>query len=534
MQRKRMVAGVMLLLVGIVFGLTAMCQESILRVTQTFPCYTDPAVGSDFSSTTSVLNLYDTLVYPTTDASVKPHVAETWEVSDDGLTSTFHLRKGLKFHDGSEITAEDVKFSMDRLIEIGEGFSYIFIDKVKSVAAIDKYTVEFTLAKPYGPFVNSLIRLYILNKDVVIANIKKPGLYGEFGDYGKEFLQTNDAGSGAYMIKEFMWEDSLLMERFQDYWGEVAPNAAQLVKQIRRPDSVTIRTLMARRELEITDQWMDTETFEALDQMEGVKVVGWFADYSFFHMLHNRRAPTDDIHFRKALSYCWDYQEALDSIFVGAKQSHGPAAHTAIGYNEEVFQYSRDLEKARAELRKSKYYDQLDEITLIYGTQDHPNLQQAALLFQANAAEIGIDVEIVTLTWLKIVEQAGDMENTPNALGIWVGPPFPEAGPLLESKYHSRMAGTWQQTEWVLSPVVDGLIDDALATVDNDERYQKYALIQDIAVAGAFSIFVFDEFQRHAYQEDYVNWPQSVVPVPAFGYHLDYRFIEVFPEKKPQ
>lgn len=533
MKRRGVFAVVVgLVLAGITTGFAVFGQEASLRVTQTFPCYTDPAVGSDFSSTTSILNLYDSLVYPTPDGGVKPHAAVSWDTSEDGLTYTFRLREGIKFHDDSEMTAEDVAFSMTRLLEIGEGFAYIFLNKIQDVEVVDQYTVRFHLSKPYGPFVNSLIRLYIVNKDLVMANLKQPGMYGEFGDYGKEFLQTSDAGSGAYMIKDFQWEDSMLLERFPGYWGEVAPNAAPLVRQIRRPDPVTIRTLMARRELEITDQWMGVEVFDALDQIEGVKVVGWAADYSFFHMLHNNRAPTDDIHFRKALSYCWDYQEAIDSIFIGATQSHGPVSSIVSGY-KEVFQYSRDLDKARAELLKSKYYDQLDKITVIYGSQDQPALQKAALLFQANAAEIGIDVEIVTLTWLKVVEQAGDMENTPHVLGIWVGPPFPEAGPQLESKYHSRMSGTWQQTEWLLSPLMDQLIDDALATTDTNERFEKYGLIQDIAVQAALSIFVFDEFQRHAYQEAYVSWPQSVVQIPAFGYHLDYRFIEVFPERKP-
>ena len=153
----------------------AAAQEEMpkLRVTFAWPTYIDPAVGSDFSSSSAFVNLYDTLVYPTPDGGVKPNVAKRWETSEDGLTWTFYLRKGVKFHDGTELTARDVAFTMDRLVEIGGGYGYMFSGKVKSSEALDDYTVQFKLTEPYG----------------------------EKGDYGKEWLLTNDAGSDPYMVE---------------------------------------------------------------------------------------------------------------------------------------------------------------------------------------------------------------------------------------------------------------------------------------------------------------------------------------------
>ncbi len=127
-------------------------------------------------------------------------MAETWDVSDDGLTYTFHLRQGVKFHNGDELTAEDVAFSAQRLFDIGEGFAYLLrtvdadgnvIAGVKSVDALDDNTVQFTLAQPFGPFVPALVRLYIVNKDQVMENIDKTeNMYAEMGDYGKKWLLT--------------------------------------------------------------------------------------------------------------------------------------------------------------------------------------------------------------------------------------------------------------------------------------------------------------------------------------------------------
>ena len=108
-----------------------------LRVTFAWPTYLDPAVGSDFSSSSSFVNLYDTLVYPTPEGGVKANVAERWDTTADGLTWTFHLRKGVEFHDGSELTAEDVAFTMDRIIAIGEGYGYMFSGKVESTDVVE-------------------------------------------------------------------------------------------------------------------------------------------------------------------------------------------------------------------------------------------------------------------------------------------------------------------------------------------------------------------------------------------------------------
>lgn len=93
-------------------------EKRVLRATFAWPTYIDPAVGSDFSSTSSLVNLYDTLVFPNTEGGVDPDLAESWETSEDGLTWTFHLKKGIKFHNGSELTASDVAFSMNRMLEI--------------------------------------------------------------------------------------------------------------------------------------------------------------------------------------------------------------------------------------------------------------------------------------------------------------------------------------------------------------------------------------------------------------------------------
>jgi len=497
-------------------------EKRTLNVTFSWPTYIDPAVGSDFSSTSSLCNLYDTLVFPNTAGGVDAHLAESWRVSGDGLTWTFVLKKGVKFHNGSELTASDVAFSMNRLLEIGEGLAYVFLGSVESAGAIDDYTVEFKLAQPSGLFLISLIRLYIADEEEVMANIVTPGPYGDKGDYGKEYLLTHDAGSGAYKVKEFPLEEYLLMAKNSAWFGAFGANAPEEVRFIATTEAATVRTLMSRQELEITDQWQTIEALEALDAIEGIDVAAFPVLTEFYYMIHTQRAPTDDVHFRRAMAYAFDYDAAVALEWEGTQQSRGPVPAITAGHNPDVFVFERDLDKAREELALSKYADQLDQYPVeVHWITEVPAEEKWALLFQANMADIGIDVEVVGTPWLSVVENAASQDLSPHIVTIYVSADFPEAGSLLKVRYHSDAAATWSQNEWLLDDELDQMIDDALVTVDTDERYAKYRDLQDYIMDLCPSIFLYDQYQKHAYQSAYVDWPAARGEViPVMGYTM--------------
>ena len=271
-------------------------EKRSLRVTFSWPTFIDPAVGNDFSSSTSLANIYDTLIFPNAEGGVDPWLAESWDVSDDGLTYTFHLREGVKFHDGSELLASDVAYSYERFQTIGEGFAYLVSGA--EVTAPDDYTVEFTLERPSGLFVPSLVRLYIANEDLVRENTLAEGPYGDEGDYGREWLLTHDAGSGPYKVVEFPLEEYLLMEKFEEWWNADAfhPNAPDDVRFIATTETATVRALMDDGDLEITDQWQTIEALEALEAMGGVSTRAFSTMTSFYYMMNTRKPPLDDVH----------------------------------------------------------------------------------------------------------------------------------------------------------------------------------------------------------------------------------------------
>jgi peptide/nickel transport system substrate-binding protein len=495
-------------------------EKRVLRATFSWPTFIDPAVGDDFSSSTALTNLYDSLVFPTIGGGYEPWLAESWEVSDDGTVWTFNLREGVQFHDGGEVLASDVVYSFDRMNDIGEGFAYLMAG-IDIAEALDDYTVQFTLVEPTGLFLASLVRLYVLNEDLVRENALAEGPYGDKGDYGKEWLLTHDAGSGPYTVVEFPLEEFLLMEKHEEWWGDFVENAPDEVRFIATTESVTVRTLMADQELEISDQWQTVEALESLDEIEGVDIAAFPTINEFYFMINNRIPPTDDVHCRRAMAYAYDYDTAVSLEWEGTQQSRGPAPATTAGHNPDVFVFNRDLDKAMEELTQCQYADSLDDFPIeFHWVSEVPAEEKFALLFQANMADIGMSVEVISTPWLSVVEATSAQDTSPHIVSIYVTSDSPEAGSMLRQRYHSSSADQWLQNEWLLDEEFDAKIDDALATVDQEERFQKYAELQDFLAELAPSIFVYDQIQKQAFQT-YVDWPASRGEVTGIiGYEL--------------
>ena len=482
--------------------------SSQLQVAFSWPVYIDPAVGSDMASSSSLVNLYDTLVFPAADESMTPWLAETWDTSEDGVTWTFHLRQGVLFHDGSELTASDVVYSFNRLQTIGEGFGYMFTNVV-SASVVDDYTVEFVLSEPSGLFLSSLVRLFVLNEDLVRANTVADGAYGEDGDFGKTWLLTNDAGSGPYKVADFQLEQYLLMDKNTSWWGDFVANAPDQIRFIATTEASTIRTLMSSQELDISDPWQSLESLNNLDALDGVSVAPLQSFSEFYFMINTRLAPTDDVHCRRAIAYAFDYDAAVGLEWPGTRQSEGPVPALMGGHDDDSFVFHKDIEKAKAELAQCQYADTIADYPIgINWISEVPDEEKYALLFQANMAEIGIPVDVVSSPWLSVVENTATLESSPHIVTIYVSSDLAEAGPMLKQRYHSSSAATWSQNEWLLDENLDAQIDDSLATIDTAERYAKYIAIQKEIVDLSPSLFVYDQVEKHAYQ-DYLDWPAA-------------------------
>jgi peptide/nickel transport system substrate-binding protein len=520
---------------------TAKPTDYTIHTTEDWPTYIDPAVGNDFSDSIALLNLYDSLVFPTVQGTVKPSLAVKWSISKNGLVYTFTLRQGVKFHNGDVLTGADVAFSMNRLLTIGQGFAYLFKPYVQSAKATGKYTVVITLKKSFGPFISALPRLYIADQRTVMAHIVKPGSYGAFGDYGTKWLLTHDAGSGPYTVKTYNVISDLLTAKFANYWGGWSPNAPNFFEELATSQPASEYATFATRNLDITDELLPLETYQSMAKLKGTTVVTFLNGHNLNIMLHTKKAPTDDVHFRKALAYVFDYKEVTSSIYPGSVKSKGPVPATLPGFDPNLPQYNTDLQKAKAELALSKYANKLDQYPVsLSWCAEAPAEEKVALLFQADAAEIGIKVQITRKPFGSMEADATNIKTTPNASIVFVAPDYPEAGAMLSVRYSSASAGSWEQCEWLQNSAIDKMINDALGTVDQTARLKKYYAIQAKIVDLCPTIWVMDQAEERAYQSAYVDWPvgdaikagKTAVGSPVMGYNLYAHDMKIFPQKR--
>jgi peptide/nickel transport system substrate-binding protein len=483
--------------------------ERILRMALDSMARWDPARASATAGNVPLANIYDTLIIPLPDGTLIPHLAKEWKVSEDGFVYTFFLREGVKFHDGNELTAEDVVFSMKRFLTIGEGFGYLFVGLVEDVKDINKYTVEFTLSKHFGPFIDTLTRFYVVNKNQILENTED-GMYGDMGDYGTNFLLKHDAGSGPYMVKEIIPGEHLYIEQFEDYWGgwdnQFAPTGVKLI-EVQEP--ITIRTMLEKKELEIGMKDMSTESLQSIMKIPGIEI-GVYSVGSLWNVtLHNQKAPTDDVNIRKAISCLFDYNVISEKIFPGCPQSMGPVVYQISGHNDELYQYNLDIDKAKEYIKKSKYADSIDQYPIeINCNSTVPDHEKIGLMFQAYGAQAGLKINVTKSPWLNIIEKTSRPESTPHMTIIGVAPAFSEAGSSLYTRYHSNSAGSWQAADWLDNEEIDKMIEDSLGTLDTDERFAKYRKIQEILVNDIVpTVWLADRNIKVAYHADYVFWP---------------------------
>lgn len=485
-------------------------RENIVRMTADSTPILDPGAHSGNSSCIAYVNLYDTLVFPGKDG-LEPCLAESWEANETGDAYTFKMKQGVKFHDGSEVTASDVVFTANRLMTVGEGFAYLYKGIIKEVVAEDDYTVTFKLSNPYGPFVSTLCRMYILNEEQVMQHLAD-GAYGEFGDYGREWLLSNDAGSGAYQAVELVQNDYFLAEKYDEWHGGWSdrPNAPEKFKIIYGTEAATVRTMMSTQTLEISDMWQTTESFAALDKLEGVDLASYSSRLMQNIFFNCTLAPMDDVNVRKAVACLIDYDTLIDVAFTGSIQPAGPVSSFTSGH-VDCTQYPYSVEKAAEYLAQSSYADTIGNYTLEFlQISENSFLEKVALSMQAAGKQVGINIEIVKAPWNTYQERISTAASAPHLASCNSGPSFDEAGATLESQFHSKTAGSYENSSWICNPELDAKIEQAMATIDKDERYAKYAELQTyITDELCPSAWLADLVERVAYQTEYIDFPAA-------------------------
>ncbi len=492
----------------------------------------DPAHATDFADLILVSNIYDTLTWVGPGGKVIPHLAESWTSSDDGLVHTFKLRTDVRFHDGTPLTADDVVFSLERMVDLALGFSHLFRGWVKSAEALDSHTVKFTLERPYAPFLAALVRLPIINKKLLLTKIQE-GDHGDRGDYGRAFLESNDAGSGAYAVVSHNKQELTVMERFDGYWLPFGPKSPDEVRMRYSLEPATLRALMERGEHDVSSMWQPYEVYSGLDRVDGITAVGEPQTGAGYIKINTKNPPTDNVHVRRAIALATDY-EALqdiikikDGLFAGAP-ARGPIPGGMTGYDESLTPLTRDLEAAKKELELAGYDANTWPPVEIASQLCCFLHQKVALLLAANLAEIGLKATITEVTFPAWIERATSPETSANATFVIHNAATPDIDPLLYELYHSSGKGLWSSTEWLLNDDIDAVLEEARGEVDAAKREELYKKVQRMIIAEQPDVFAFDSIGVFA-RRDNIRLPFED-PAKLTGFiwaDFNYRLTEV-------
>lgn len=487
-------------------SMAADAPQRILRHDEAAPGRLDPSKVVDYASSVLAFNVYDTLVNADPTHGVAPSLAEGWTIAPDGKTYTFKLRSGVKFHGGGEVTAEDVVFALERTLALNAGYARLF--QGMTAAAPDQHTVVFTLSAPNAAFLATLVRLPVMQKALVLKNVK-PGNYGDKGDYGEAFLTANDAGSGAYRVLEHNPQEQSVLTRFDGYFGKFADRAPDVVRIRYGVEPATIRTLMARREFEITSQWIPSEIKRALAETAGMSIVAEQGSAYLIMPMNTRRPPTDDVHFRRAVALGIDYAALIDLVRVtptvaGAVPIVGMLPSGMLGYDKTLPANRRDVAAAKAELAKSKYAADAPTLEMVW-VGEVPLEEKIGLLVFQNLAEIGIKANLTKVPWALLTQQAAKSESTPNMTQRFVQAPYPDPDGLI-SQSHSRSLGTTLKMDWYADPETDRLIDAANAVTDETKRRELYTQVQRRLLDATSSLYPFEMVATFV-KQDYVKAP---------------------------
>jgi peptide/nickel transport system substrate-binding protein len=448
-----------------------------------------------------LLNVYDGL-YRYVGNEVRPWLAESHTVGPDGLTWTFKLRRGVKFHDGSDVTADDVVYSFKRLLAMGKGPAGAFrpVLRDQNISAVDHVTVRFVLDKPYAPFLAAVPLVAIVNSRLLKANEVA-------GDWGAKWLASNEAGSGAYRFDPATYRSQEVADlyRFAQHFMGWSDNP----KPIERVHITSFRETSSRvlalikGDVDTTDAYLPVDQVERVEDTPGLRVMRDESLRVMVIRMNNSRPPFNNLNFRKCLSHAFNY----DGFIVGmlnkfAVRNAGPIPKNLWGAPADLAGYGYDLDKAREYCNKAKAEGAPVNRKITFKTlAGFDQTAQAAQLLQADLRKLGIEMQIQADTWPNVSTSATKLDTSPDLFAHWISAYFIDPENWIGEMYDSERHGTWKAGSWYKNPKVDELLRAARAETQQAKRKSLYEEASRLVVADAADIWIYNTIQLRGLNE---------------------------------
>ncbi|MBZ5759411.1 MULTISPECIES: ABC transporter substrate-binding protein [Rhizobium] len=409
----------------------------------------DPAIGYDWQNWSMINAMFSRLVdYTPGTTELKPSLAESYTVSEDGKTYTFKLRAGVKFTNGREVTAADVKYSIERAVNPktqgpGAGFFHSIVGSdamtagtsqtLDGITVVDDHTVKFTLVQPDATFLNVLA----LNFSSVVP---KEAVEAANGDFGKK-----PVGSGAFILKEWTVGQRLVFEKNPDYFVKDRPHIDGYTVEIGQEPLVALLRLQ-KGEVDVAGDGIPPAKYLEMKNskdFEGMIVDRQQLETSYV-TLNTQVKPLDNVKVRQALNMAVNKERIVRIINGRAVPANQVLPPLMPGYDKDYKGYAYSVEKAKALLAEAGLKDGFTTQLYTSNTDPQPRIAQA---IQQDLAAVGVKVEIKALANPNVIAAGGTQGQAPMAwsggLG-WIAD-FPDPsdfyGPILGCG--SAVAGGW-------------------------------------------------------------------------------------------
>lgn len=446
------------------------------------PPHLNPITSSDAYATLILQHVFDTLLDrdPVTIEST-PWLAESWEISDDKLQYTFHLRPGVVFSDGTPVTAEDVKFSFDKMMDPAVDAPHLrsyYVD-VTGCEVLDEHSVRFTCSKPYYRHLVMLGDISVLPRHV----------YAE-GDFNNHPNNRKPVGSGAYVLETWDTGQQIVLVRNEKYWGKNGgkwPHFAKKVIKLITDENAAFQVL-ERGDLDMmeirAEDWVRRANTPQFDQQFN-KFEYYAPQYTYIGW-NMRRPKFADKRVRRALTMLLDRETIRETIYHGLAQAvtgnfmiGTPECNSAIqSWPFDPAQASVLLDEAGWSDRDKDGIRDKDgepfrfEIMIINSS---PAAEQICTIYKEELGRVGIDMGIRMLDWAGMLERTDKRDFDAMMMG-WQMPPDPDPHQV----WHSSQVDAGSNYVGFVNPEADQLIEQARVTFDRQERIRLYHRFSEI------------------------------------------------------
>ena len=355
----------------------------------------DPAEMFEFTGAEYAANTYERLINYDVDnvSDIYGGVAERWSISEDGLEFIFKIRKGVKFSSGNILTADDVVYSLRRVVKLDKSSSFLITqfgfsleNMEKTIVKLDDYTVKLTLDKPYAP----TFFLYCLTSFAgSVVDMKTVMAHEQNGDMGNEWLKTHSAGSGPFELKKWQASESLVLVRNEHYWGDKPAMKTVFIRHVS--ESSTQRLLLEKGDIDVARN-LRADDIKGLAGNVNVKVRTKAKGGIWYLGLNQKNEYLQKPQVRQALKYLVDYQGMEETFLKGKVNVHQAFLPKGFLGALEENPFSLNVEKAKALLKEAGLED---GFTITMDVRNTEPTSTMALEIQATFAMAGIKLEII-------------------------------------------------------------------------------------------------------------------------------------------